>query len=156
MPDLTMESAAPRISSSLTLQANLFQVFQPMGGVRARLAEGLESWAEANTAVNAMAIKMGVVIFMAVGLRIFIRGWSGWKVGCSAGVPNGFCGSLWHAGRDAHVTAGRDAGATKTCYSAMPWTTCGHLGDMPSWLQRGRIPIVFFVSFLSLAMMPRH
>jgi hypothetical protein len=35
------------MSSSLTLQANLFQVFQPMGGVRARLAEGLESCAAA-------------------------------------------------------------------------------------------------------------
>src|SRR5437016_6301453 len=47
MPDFTMESAAPRISSSLTLHPNLFQVFQPMGGVRARLVDGdLFSWAE--------------------------------------------------------------------------------------------------------------
>src|SRR6476620_9637427 len=36
MPDLTIASAMPRTSSSLTLQANLFQVFQPIGGVRAR------------------------------------------------------------------------------------------------------------------------
>jgi len=48
-----MESAAPRINSSLTLQPNLFQVFQPMGGVRARLAEGdWVSCASANTAVK--------------------------------------------------------------------------------------------------------
>src|SRR5882762_2969423 len=145
MPDLTMESAAPRISSSLTLQANLFQVFQPMGGVRARLAEGLESWAEASTAVNAMAIKMGVVIFMAVGLRIFIRGWSGWKVGCSAGVPHGCRGTLW-----------QNAGATKTCYSAMPWTICGHLGGMPTSVARTRLLVVSFVTCSNSKMMPRH
>src|SRR5258707_6469926 len=36
MPDLTMASAMPLIMSSLTLQANLFQEFQRMGGVRAR------------------------------------------------------------------------------------------------------------------------
>src|SRR5271165_2926184 len=35
MPVRTMESAACLIRSSLTLQANLFQLFQPMGGVRA-------------------------------------------------------------------------------------------------------------------------
>src|SRR5258708_18575964 len=40
MPDETMASAAPFTRSSLTLQPNLFQVFQPMGGVRARPFEG--------------------------------------------------------------------------------------------------------------------
>src|ERR1700691_30064 len=35
MPLETMASAACLIRSSLTLQANLFQLFQPMGGVRA-------------------------------------------------------------------------------------------------------------------------
>src|SRR6266568_6347358 len=35
IPDLTIASAIPRTSSSLTLQANLFQVFHPMGGVSA-------------------------------------------------------------------------------------------------------------------------
>src|SRR5436305_15287299 len=39
MPDFTMASAMPLIMSSLTLQANLFHEFQPMGGVRARFAE---------------------------------------------------------------------------------------------------------------------
>jgi hypothetical protein len=36
MPFETIASAACLIRSSLTLQANLFQLFQPMGGVRAR------------------------------------------------------------------------------------------------------------------------
>src|SRR5580692_10850559 len=36
MPDLTIASAMLLIMSSLTLQANLFQEFQPIGGVRAR------------------------------------------------------------------------------------------------------------------------
>src|SRR5580765_4195298 len=40
IPDFTTASAMPLIRSSLTLQANLFQEFQPMGGVSARLAEG--------------------------------------------------------------------------------------------------------------------
>src|SRR5882724_10939555 len=39
MPDLTTTSAMPSINSSLTLQANLFHEFQPMGGVKTRLAE---------------------------------------------------------------------------------------------------------------------
>src|SRR5437016_11375139 len=40
MPDFTIASAMPLIMSSLTLQANLFQLFHPMGGVSARLKEG--------------------------------------------------------------------------------------------------------------------
>ena len=40
MPDFTTASAMPLIRSSLTLQANLFHEFQPMGGVSARLADG--------------------------------------------------------------------------------------------------------------------
>src|SRR5271154_4348464 len=40
MPDLTTVSAMFLIMSSLTLQANLFHEFQPMGGVSARCAEG--------------------------------------------------------------------------------------------------------------------
>ena len=40
MPDFTTASAMPLIKSSLTLQANLFHEFQPIGGVSARLAEG--------------------------------------------------------------------------------------------------------------------
>src|SRR5580698_9271166 len=39
MPDFTTASAIFLIISSLTLQPNLFQEFQPMGGVRARFAE---------------------------------------------------------------------------------------------------------------------
>src|ERR1700693_5393500 len=40
MPDFTTASSMPLIKSSLTLQANLFQEFHPMGGVSARFAEG--------------------------------------------------------------------------------------------------------------------
>src|SRR6202043_3152762 len=40
MPDFTTASAMPLIRSSLTLQANLFHEFHPMGGVNARFAEG--------------------------------------------------------------------------------------------------------------------
>src|SRR6266536_673180 len=39
MPDFTTASAMPLIKSSLTLQANLFHEFQPMGGVSARFAD---------------------------------------------------------------------------------------------------------------------
>src|ERR1700756_4036097 len=46
MPDFTMPSAMLLIRSSLTLQANLFQLFHPMGGVRARFAEGAEFCAQ--------------------------------------------------------------------------------------------------------------
>src|ERR1039458_10820884 len=35
MPEVTMASAIWRIRSSLTLQANLFQLFHPIGGVLA-------------------------------------------------------------------------------------------------------------------------
>src|ERR1017187_3951353 len=36
MPFFTMAPATPRTASSETSQANLFQLFQPIGGVRAR------------------------------------------------------------------------------------------------------------------------
>src|ERR1051326_7084231 len=40
IPDFTIASAMPLIMSSLTLQANLFHEFQPIGGVSAKLADG--------------------------------------------------------------------------------------------------------------------
>src|SRR5579864_896933 len=46
MPDFTIPSAMLLIRSSLTLQANLFQLFHPMGGVSARFAEGAEFCAQ--------------------------------------------------------------------------------------------------------------
>ena len=36
MPELTIASAVSRTICSFTLQANLFQLFQPIGGVSAR------------------------------------------------------------------------------------------------------------------------
>src|SRR3954471_23890243 len=50
MPDLTIASAMPRTSSSLTLHPNLFQVFHPIGGVRASPFEVSDCASE--TAVN--------------------------------------------------------------------------------------------------------
>src|SRR5213596_2747566 len=43
MPEAAMASACWRINCSLTLQANLFQELQPMGGVGARLGLGASS-----------------------------------------------------------------------------------------------------------------
>src|ERR1700687_4595291 len=50
-PDFTRASAMPLIRSSLTLQANLFHEFHPMGGVNARFAEG-ELLSSANRTVT--------------------------------------------------------------------------------------------------------
>jgi hypothetical protein len=54
--------------SSLTLQANLFQEFQPIGGVRARSLDTLSfSWATKpvnNSKAPAIVISTCVVVFM--------------------------------------------------------------------------------------------
>src|SRR5277367_6136498 len=68
MPDFTTASAMPLIKSSLTLQANLFHEFHPIGGVRARLAEG-EVFSCANkpvlnSKVPTIAAKISCRIFM--------------------------------------------------------------------------------------------
>jgi hypothetical protein len=55
------------IMSSLTLQANLFQEFQPMGGVSARLAEGDGfscAAAEINSETNTQKAATNAVFFM--------------------------------------------------------------------------------------------
>src|SRR5450755_1112751 len=49
MPLLTMASAMDWISVSLTSQPNLFQLFQPMGGVSARLSSAPRALAGTNT-----------------------------------------------------------------------------------------------------------
>src|SRR5579864_4868842 len=67
MPDFTTASAMPLIMSSLTLQANLFQEFQPMGGVSARLAEGDGfscAAAEINSETNTQRAATNAVFFM--------------------------------------------------------------------------------------------
>src|SRR5690348_9160650 len=52
MPVLTMLSAAPRISDSLMLQKKVFQLFQPIGGVRPTpLSRACAGVAEATIAV---------------------------------------------------------------------------------------------------------
>jgi len=57
MPEAAIASACCRISCSLTLQANLFQEFQPIGGVGARFGLGVSSlrvsWAWAGVATTA-------------------------------------------------------------------------------------------------------
>ena len=66
MPDFTIASAMLLIMSSLTLQANLFQEFQPMGGVSARFAEG-----EAVCCARARAeMKIGMQKNMAKRTRV--------------------------------------------------------------------------------------
>src|SRR5579863_9101697 len=68
MPDLTTASAIPLMRSSLTLQANLFQEFHPIGGVSARFADGAGfSWAKRvalNSKVAAIPARIKWRIFM--------------------------------------------------------------------------------------------
>jgi hypothetical protein len=68
MPDFTTASVMLLIMSSLTLQANLFQEFQPMGGVSARLAEGdgfsCAAAAEINSETNTQKAATNAVFFM--------------------------------------------------------------------------------------------
>jgi hypothetical protein len=67
MPDFTTTSAMLLIMSSLTLQANLFQEFQPMGGVSARLAKGDGfscAAAEINSETNTQKAATNAVFFM--------------------------------------------------------------------------------------------
>src|ERR1700683_1553774 len=71
MPDLTIASAMLRIISSLTLQANLFHEFQPMGGGRARVLDmALLSWlSNEPTETNTPSVtKKTNLVFM----RIFV------------------------------------------------------------------------------------
>src|SRR5207237_5377501 len=65
MPDFTRASAMLLIMSSLTLQPNLFQEFQPMGGVRARPAEG-----ELGCCAERVAMKLERLKAMAMTERI--------------------------------------------------------------------------------------
>ena len=72
MPDFTIASAIDLIMSSLTLQANLFQLFHPIGGVRASLAEMLSSAirgvATSVSANNARTARFDDMVF-SVGIR---------------------------------------------------------------------------------------
>src|ERR1700737_5183715 len=70
MPDLTMASAMPSIISSLTLQANLFQEFNPMGGVRAMVV--LFSCAE-RPAVRFKTAKTAATTCFPVFMRCFYQ-----------------------------------------------------------------------------------
>lgn len=73
MPDFTTASAMLLIMSSLTLQANLFHEFQPMGGVSARLAEGDGfSWATA-TEINNQTRKQDAATKQVFFIRMFYQ-----------------------------------------------------------------------------------
>src|SRR5580765_1172192 len=68
MPLATMPSAMDLMSSSLTLQPNLFQEFQPMGGVRARpLSRAVEGRARERNArrIRNEVSKVAVNVFMS-------------------------------------------------------------------------------------------
>jgi hypothetical protein len=72
MPDFTIASAIPRTNSSLTLQANLFQVLNPMGGVGASpLDTALSSAniAPLSNAVKATTIGKRVFIFLCASVK---------------------------------------------------------------------------------------
>src|SRR5258708_1765925 len=77
-----MASAIPRTSSSLTLQPNLFQVFHPIGGARARPLETALSCASAALLSDETRRRTSQNIFLgmwvglasaAMGALIFIR-----------------------------------------------------------------------------------
>src|ERR1700692_2158232 len=64
MPDFTIASAICRIKSSLTLHANLFQLFHPMGGVRASLL----SWATSSDgATSRLNIAIRILVLANIG-----------------------------------------------------------------------------------------
>src|SRR5215470_8690631 len=63
MPLETMASVMDLIMSSLTLQANLFQLFQPMGGVR---ATPLSQARALGTRMNARAKKINTLRNFAI------------------------------------------------------------------------------------------
>src|SRR5215813_1100495 len=82
MPDLTMASAICRIISSLTLHPNLFQLFHPMGGVRAMLEEtpcwettGKEQDSNVKTATQIRFVG----IFLRKTALIFVSEGCGWE-----------------------------------------------------------------------------
>jgi hypothetical protein len=62
----------PRIISSLTLQANLFQEFQPIGGVRARVLEIVELvWLDCGSA-GAIPARRTKKKSALIRIRIFV------------------------------------------------------------------------------------
>src|SRR5579863_7567380 len=72
MPDLTTASAMFLIKSSLTLHANLFHEFHPMGGVGARLADGA-GFACAQTSANSATQKNAVAKKCFVFMQTFYQ-----------------------------------------------------------------------------------
>ena len=73
MPVRTMESAAPRTRSSLTLQANLFQLFQPIGGVRASPLSSAHSGMAAKTNPMTNANRFMAPAIISAPLRSLVQ-----------------------------------------------------------------------------------
>src|SRR5438046_10428808 len=82
MPLATMPSAMDLMRSSLTLQPNLFQEFQPIGGVWARpLSRAVEGWtkeskARSATAKNKQSRAVNVFIGKPPGRKIAVKSYS--------------------------------------------------------------------------------
>src|SRR5882724_2823738 len=75
IPDFTTASAIPLIRSSLTLQANLFHEFHPMGGVRARLAEGEVLACPKRLALQEVATTIAARISGRIFMLTFYQKW---------------------------------------------------------------------------------
>src|ERR1019366_3922537 len=79
MPLETMASAACLIRSSLTLQENLFQLFQPMGGVRAnplsRARNSPAATRKPSAAIPKAARTMRTFVSMSLDYHIAARSW---------------------------------------------------------------------------------
>src|SRR6266849_8639729 len=73
MPDLTTASAMPWIMSSLTLQANLFHEFHPMGGVGASAPEFTVFSCAGRPAVTAKTAKATNTTNLFVFMRCFYQ-----------------------------------------------------------------------------------
>src|SRR5579863_1198146 len=72
MPDFTIASAVCRSNSSLTLQANLFQLFHPIGGVRASVPAYGEGFGATSSSALATEQTMSSDSAMTTGFIILI------------------------------------------------------------------------------------
>src|SRR3979411_2510961 len=73
MPDLAIASVVPLIRSSLTLQANLFQEFQPIGGVRARPLDGACVSCEERYVTKATTLKVAATRCTLIFMEAFYQ-----------------------------------------------------------------------------------
>src|SRR3984893_1517215 len=86
IPDLTIASAVLLIRSSLTLQANLFQEFQPMGGVRARPLDGAWVSCEARKLAERKMLKVAATTCRLIFMEAFYQKSCGIALRCCVSV----------------------------------------------------------------------